>query len=900
MKKQSSRILTVSVLTLLLVISGILPVLAAPRHQAPPEPINYEDTVTGTISEIQPEARYVIEATQGDRLVAIASTTNGDLDPFLTLTSVEGTLLASDDNSGGGTVAQITFVVPANGAYLISVTRSAAGAGNTTGDYQLAVTDENASTPTEAVPVATEEIPPAPTTTPQTTSAPEISTARLNRLQSGIMTRGRVDTEATFNLYWFEGTAGQEISLSPDTTSSLLPLLVLYEADFSEILRTQPGAALTTTLENDGFYFVAAAQVEPGSNGEYGFTFNDGNAGTGLSVDQDFLLYGQNMSGNITNTNPTTRFRFRAEAGDAVTIAMTAISGDLDGFLLLVDSSGNTVAEDDNTGGNGNASISTTIATSGEFFIIATRLGQAQGVTTGEFLLALTSDAPPRLPEATPPTLPTDFADFARLTYGDTVEGEVSNGVFLTVYVFEGRAGDNIDVVMQATGGTLDSYMVLLDDARIPLADADDISETNKNAQLLFTLPRDAFYAIVATRFEQGEGTSEGTFELSLDRAANSEPTVGTPPLESLLTQRLSAGDTPSGEFAALQFASLYSFTAAEGTLIDFAVTADSGTNATIILTDEFLNPISAANNGVLLAIPAPVSGDYLVLVAPQAGPAANISGGFIAALNAGAGTTGGENGSEGGEGIEIPPVAIAYGTTVRGRITEEVRTERYVFEGRDGDIVEISMVSDGPDLLDCLVQLLNAEGDVIGENDDVQAGVIRDSLLIATLPTAGQYTIVATHFEDPSGQVEPTTGNYSLTLAFRDPATAGVDREAEAISFGETLSGTIDTETYLQFYYFEGTQGDTVTIAVDTTEGNLDSIMYLYAFDSANQPRLLTSNDDSPLGGTYDPYIEYRLPRTGTYLVAVTRFAETAATPTSGTYTITLQNAGAVPSGEE
>ena len=80
----------------------------------------------------------------------------------------------------------------------------------------------------------------------------------------------------------------------------------------------------------------------------------------------------------------------------------------------------------------------------------------------------------------------------------------------------------------------------------------------------------------------------------------------------------------------------------------------------------------------------------------------------------------------------------------------------------------------------------------------------------------------------------------------------------------------------------------------MDTTEGNLDPILYLYTYDSANQPRLLTANDDSPLGGTYDPYIEYRLPRTGTYLIAVTRFAETAAEPTSGTYTITVQNLGA------
>ena len=116
--------LVVVVITLLLAFSGILPAFAMPHRQAPPEPIAYGDTVTGSISEIQTEARYVIEAAQGDRLVALASTTTGDLDPLLNLTSVEGTLLASDDNGGGGTIAQITFVVPASAAYLIVVTRS--------------------------------------------------------------------------------------------------------------------------------------------------------------------------------------------------------------------------------------------------------------------------------------------------------------------------------------------------------------------------------------------------------------------------------------------------------------------------------------------------------------------------------------------------------------------------------------------------------------------------------------------------------------------------------------------------------------------------------------------------------------------------------------------------------
>jgi hypothetical protein len=93
-----------------------------------------------------------------------------------------------------------------------------------------------------------------------------------------------------------------------------------------------------------------------------------------------------------------------------------------------------------------------------------------------------------------------------------------------------------------------------------------------------------------------------------------------------------------------------------------------------------------------------------------------------------------------------------------------------------------------------------------------------------------------------------------------------------------------------LRFYYFEGQQGDTIEIIVDTTEGNLDSLLYLYTFTSANEPLMLSANDDSPLGNTFDPYIRYTLPRTGAYLIAITRFAQNEEDLTSGSYTITLR----------
>jgi hypothetical protein len=82
------------------------------------------------------------------------------------------------------------------------------------------------------------------------------------------------------------------------------------------------------------------------------------------------------------------------------------------------------------------------------------------------------------------------------------------------------------------------------------------------------------------------------------------------------------------------------------------------------------------------------------------------------------------------------------------------------------------------------------------------------------------------------------------------------------------------------------------VVIEVDVTEGLLDGVMYLYTFTSSGEPLQLAANDDSPLGNTFDPYIEYTLPRTGRYLIAVTRYVQNTAddTLTSGTFNLTLR----------
>jgi hypothetical protein len=570
-----NTIKTVGIMTrkqVLLLITGLMIAaasrigIAAPPRQAPPIPIQYGQAVEGTLDETHPTVSYVFDASAGDQVSATVNVISGNWLPVLTLTTFSGTLLTINDNIDRTPSLVISYVIPAAAAYLVNVAASPGGETTATGTFQLTLVQgilPPAATLTETPALeVTPEVPAAATETPSTpptitTTVTAVGDERLRVIRLGTRTSATLGTGNNFNLYAFEGRAGQEITLTPDAATGFQPLLVLYQSDFTELVRSQPTAVLNATLPQNGIYFIAAATLQPDVGGIYAFTLTEraasGTASTSVSNDQ--LSYGNTATGIVSNTLPLVRFRFRGGAGHAVTITMSAVSGDLDCYLLLVDASGTTVAQNDNANeSTTDAELSVTLPEERDYFIIATRRGQEQGLTTGNFVLTLASDAPP--PATTSGNsgqLPPEFEGLPRINYGDSVQGNISDLSFINFYVFYGQRGDNIEVAMQSTDG-LDTLLILLDSQRIPLAEHDDISNTNKNSLLEFQLPTDSYYAIVATRFEQASGTTEGSYQLTLRLTAGPAFDSNQPLLERLAPVRLVAGETPSGSFDPLRF----------------------------------------------------------------------------------------------------------------------------------------------------------------------------------------------------------------------------------------------------------------------------------------------------------------------------------------------------------
>jgi hypothetical protein len=108
------------------------------------------------------------------------------------------------------------------------------------------------------------------------------------------------------------------------------------------------------------------------------------------------IAYGESVTGQITNKTYFELWQFQGARGDRVQIGMTG-DGQLDPYLGLIDSATEEVlVEDDDTGGNGNAYIETTLTADGVFIIVATRYDFDAGTTQGQYQLTLAGGTGPQ------------------------------------------------------------------------------------------------------------------------------------------------------------------------------------------------------------------------------------------------------------------------------------------------------------------------------------------------------------------------------------------------------------------------------------------------------------------------------------------------------------------------
>ena len=227
------------------------------------------------------------------------------------------------------------------------------------------------------------------------------------------------------------------------------------------------------------------------------------------------VQFGVPALGTLTNRDFQHAYYFEGRAGDTVRITMREDSSELDAYLVLMTVGGERLAENDDAAGT-DAAIEIALPADGVYIIVATRFLEAEGFSSGDYALTVTSSSQPG-------------GDGSILAYGSVTSDRVSGIDPRRFYTFRGRAGDVVAVRLAHEPG-LTPLQIEIKDLRL---DRLAVSEESVGGQAALTvqLPEDGEYRIVVFRQRTRDRDNE-TYTLTLDiageAAAPAEPASPT------------------------------------------------------------------------------------------------------------------------------------------------------------------------------------------------------------------------------------------------------------------------------------------------------------------------------------------------------------------------------------
>ncbi|MBL8153866.1 MAG: PPC domain-containing protein [Anaerolineae bacterium] len=383
------------------------------------------------------------------------------------------------------------------------------------------------------------------------------------------------------------------------------------------------------------------------------------------------------------------------------------------------------------------------------------------------------------------------------LVAGSPVAGDITNRQPLQVYSFAGQAGQVISVEMNATSGSLDTLLLLLDPNGNQAAFNDDRERGNTDAALQnFSLVLNGTYTVVATRYGQILGGTEGEYSLLLSgigdqvAAATLIPNLPGLPRGSVevslqwstgvdlqLLVRDPVGDAvfddspqiPSGGTLAAN--GNVNCTPAVGEPVSYIYWPEGRLPTAGPYEIEVQHQNLCNDNSPTTFTLNVIANGQLVLSRTQT---IRFGERYVTSYNIGVDGTvaAGEGGIFGtvqrpdattidfAAQIENAQV-LTSDQTATGSIRLNRKFDLYTFTGQAGQTVNISMER-LTGTLDPVLFLIDPNGVQIAQNDDAARDTTNSLISGFTLSEDGQYIIIATHF---GGTFGVTAGDYRLTL---------------------------------------------------------------------------------------------------------------------------------------
>ena len=231
---------------------------------------------------------------------------------------------------------------------------------------------------------------------------------------------------------------------------------------------------------------------------------------------------------------------------------------------------------------------------------------------------------------------------------------------------------------------------------------------------------------------------------------------------------------------------------------------------------------------------------------------------------------------------------AMAIGDTLDSFIDFSGDTDFFAFEGKEGEQIDITVVTNQSDL-DSLLVIYTPTGDLLAKNDDAFAafpgldpppGFINprgvDSSVNVELPIDGTYLLAVSNIAPPKLNAPFGGLNYSYTLSLTtnidDHAECGSGEETPLV-FNEPVTGVISAVGVFgggdsDGFRFEAAAGDVIALLVEVESAGV--FIMLRLLDESGE-ELLSLN--TPFDGSDLRLDGFPLPDAGVYCVEVSGF---------------------------
>lgn len=292
----------------------------------------------------------------------------GLADPYLRLLDAAGDLVTADDDGGAGLNALITYTPTASGTFYLS----AEAFNNLTGTYTLG---------------ATSSVPAADTIVATTATASVVTVG-------GAAATDTINTAGDADWWSVSLTSGTNYQFNLDGVGLSDPYLRLLDASGFQVATNDDGgtglnAQITYTASNTGTYYLSA-QGYADNIGTYSLTAVSRGATAdiigGLSTSSVLAVNGAAGTSTIGVAGDQDWWSVVLSAGTNYRFQLDG-AGLADPLLRLLDSAGNQIDIDDDSGAGWNAMITYTPSSGGTYYLSA----EGYGVDLGDYSLTAVS-----------------------------------------------------------------------------------------------------------------------------------------------------------------------------------------------------------------------------------------------------------------------------------------------------------------------------------------------------------------------------------------------------------------------------------------------------------------------------------------------------------------------------